>query len=404
MPPRARARLPREARRQGGAPVVSTARLAIGNRAFGGCLEATLERRARRIEVLRSTEPLGDLRAARRPTRSTTGPTRRPTAPSSPGATRRGRRRRLDHDQLRRRCASARSRIGQALVDRGLSAERPIAILSDNDLEHMSLALGAMWAGMPFVPVSPAYSLVSKDYAKLRYIVDRVTPGLLFASGPAYAAAIAAVGGDDVEVVLTQRRVGGRNDDAFRDAARHRARARQSMPRTPRRSARTPSPSSCSPRDRPRTPRAWSTPTRMMCANQQMLRQALAFLADEPPVLVDWLPWNHTFGGNHNVGLTLYNGGTLYIDEGKPTAKGIATDAAQPARDLADDLLQRAQGLRVPRRGDGRRRGPARVAVPPRPGVHVRRRGPEPGGLGPARPHWPSAPSASASPSSPASA
>ena len=60
---------------------------------------------------------------------------------------------------------------------------------------------------------------------------------------------------------------------------------------------------------------------RMLCANQQMLRQALAFLADEPPVLVDWLPWNHTFGGNHNVGLTLYNGGTLHIDEGKPTRR-----------------------------------------------------------------------------------
>ena len=85
---------------------------------------------------------------------------------------------------------------------------------------------------------------------------------------------------------------------------------------------------------------------RMLSANQQMLRQCMAFLADEPPVLVDWLPWNHTFGGNHNVGITLYNGGTLYIDDGKPTPKGIARNAAQPARDLADDLLQRAQGLR----------------------------------------------------------
>ena len=95
---------------------------------------------------------------------------------------------------------------------------------------------------------------------------------------------------------------------------------------------------------------------RMMSANQQMLRQCMAFLADEPPVLVDWLPWNHTFGGNHNVGITLYNGGTLYIDDGKPTPKGIARNAAQPARDLADDLLQRAQGLRRDLGGDGPRR------------------------------------------------
>ncbi len=63
---------------------------------------------------------------------------------------------------------------------------------------------------------------------------------------------------------------------------------------------------------------------RMLCANQQMLRQCFAFLADEPPVLIDWLPWNHTFGGNHNVGIALYNGGTLYIDDGKPTPKGMA--------------------------------------------------------------------------------
>ena len=94
---------------------------------------------------------------------------------------------------------------------------------------------------------------------------------------------------------------------------------------------------------------------RMLCANQQMLRQCMGFLADEPPVLVDWLPWNHTFGGNHNVGITLYNGGTLYIDDGKPTPKGMAADAAQPARDLADGLFQRAQGLRRTGHRDGQR-------------------------------------------------
>ena len=81
----------------------------------------------------------------------------------------------------------------------------------------------------------------------------------------------------------------------------------------------------------------------------------MAFLADEPPVLVDWLPWNHTFGGNHNVGIALYNGGTLYIDDGKPTPARHGRDAAQPARDRADDLLQRAEGLRGDRRTRWRR-------------------------------------------------
>ena len=81
----------------------------------------------------------------------------------------------------------------------------------------------------------------------------------------------------------------------------------------------------------------------MWCANQQQMRQSMPVLAEEPPVLVDWLPWNHTFGGNHNVGLTLYNGGTLYIDDGKPTPALHGRDAAQPARDRAHRLLQRAR-------------------------------------------------------------
>ena len=70
---------------------------------------------------------------------------------------------------------------------------------------------------------------------------------------------------------------------------------------------------------------------RMLCANQEMIRSVLAFLADEPPVLCDWLPWNHTAGGNHNFGLVLYNGGTFYIDEGRPTPAGIERDGDEPA-------------------------------------------------------------------------
>jgi feruloyl-CoA synthase len=62
---------------------------------------------------------------------------------------------------------------------------------------------------------------------------------------------------------------------------------------------------------------------RMLCSNQQMILQCFPSLGHERPVLIDWLVWNHTFGGNHNVGLTLYNGGTLYIDEGKPTPQHI---------------------------------------------------------------------------------
>jgi feruloyl-CoA synthase len=216
-------------------------------------------------------------------------------------------------------------RVGQALVDRGLSAERPVAILSDNDLAHLTLTLGAMWAGIPVTPVSPAYSLLSQDYGKLRHIVATVTPGLVFASGPAYARAIAATIGADVEVVLSE----GAGPDVLPG---HRVTPFEALLATAPGAAVEAAHAAVGPETiakflftsgSTKVPKAVINTHRMLCANQQMLQQSLAFLADEPPVLVDWLPWNHTFGGNHNVGITLYNGGTLYIDEGKPTAAGI---------------------------------------------------------------------------------
>jgi feruloyl-CoA synthase len=211
--------------------------------------------------------------------------------------------------------------IGQALVERGLGPERPVAILSGNDLEHLSLALGAMWAGVPYAPVSPAYSLLSQDHGKLRHVLNSITPGLLFASGPEYAKAIRAVADPDIELVMTDGRVEGRAVTPF-DAllgtapgAAVGAAHAQVGPDTIAKFLFTSGST--------RVPKGVINTHRMLCSNQQMLCQAMAFLADEPPVLVDWLPWNHTFGGNHNTGITIYNGGTLYIDDGKPTAQGI---------------------------------------------------------------------------------
>ncbi|MFZ5549703.1 MAG: feruloyl-CoA synthase [Pseudomonadota bacterium] len=283
----------------------------------GGCIEVAVERRADGTTVLRSTEPLGHY-----PARLSDALARwAAEAPSRTFIAKRhqgGEWQRISYAQM---LARARS-IGQALVDRGLSAERPIAILSDNDLEHASLALGAMWAGVPYVPVSPAYSLVSQDFAKLRHILATVTPGLVFAASPAYARAIEAVVPPSVEVVLAEGTLEGRATTPFGalldtapsagvDAA-HAATGPDTIAKFLFTSGST------------RQPKGVVNTQRMLCANQQMLRQCMAFLADEPPVLVDWLPWNHTFGGNHNIGIVLYNGGTLYIDEGKPTAKGIA--------------------------------------------------------------------------------
>jgi feruloyl-CoA synthase len=212
--------------------------------------------------------------------------------------------------------------VGQALVDLGLSAERPVAILSGNDLEHLTLALGALWAGVPYVPVSTAYSLVSQDYGKLRHILATTTPGLVFASSAAYAKAIAATVPADVAVVLTEGAIDGRAVRSFaslletRPGAALAAAHAQVGPDTIAKFLFTSGST--------KAPKGVITTHRMWCANLQMIRQCLGFFADEPPVLVDWLPWNHVFGGSHNVGITLYNGGTLYIDDGKPTPTGIA--------------------------------------------------------------------------------
>ena len=216
----------------------------------------------------------------------------------------------------------AARRIGQALLDRGLSADRPLMILSENDLEHAMLALAALHVGVPFVAVSPAYSLISRDYGRLRHAIDLMTPGLVFAAdGARYGHAIAAALAPDTELVVTQSPPSGRKVELFETFAStqdtrqvdeaHAAIAPDSISKFLLTSGST------------GMPKAVIHTQRMLTSNLQMLADCLPLLATEPPVLVDWLPWNHTFGGNHNYGLTLYNGGTLYIDEGKPTAQLI---------------------------------------------------------------------------------
>ncbi|WOD15369.1 feruloyl-CoA synthase [Paraburkholderia kirstenboschensis] len=208
--------------------------------------------------------------------------------------------------------------IGQALLGRKLSAERPVAILSGNDLEHMMIALGAMWAGVPYAPISPAYSLISSDFGKLRHALDVLTPGLVFATdAAAFAAAIDTTVAADVEVVTSTGSCARAvtNLSALLDTtpttvdAAHEAIDTDSIAKFLFTSGST------------TLPKAVPTTHRMLCSNQQMLRETFPEFADEPPVLVDWLPWNHTFGGSHNAGIALYNGGTLYIDDGKPVGK-----------------------------------------------------------------------------------
>ena len=213
--------------------------------------------------------------------------------------------------------ASARC-IAQGLINRGLSTERPVVILSENDLEHALLALGCLVAGVPFVPTSPAYSLISQDYDKLRHVLKTVTPGLVFASDAArYGKAITSAVGTDIEVVLANGALEGRACLSFND-----------LLATPATSQVDAAMAATGPdtivkflftSGSTKLPKAVINTQRMWCANQQQMAQSMPVLAQEPLVLVDWLPWNHTFGGNHNFGMVLYHGGTLYIDDGKPT-------------------------------------------------------------------------------------
>jgi len=222
--------------------------------------------------------------------------------------------RRLSYAQA---LSSARA-IAQALLDLGLSAERPLAILSDNDLEHLLIGLGAMLAGVPFAPISAAYSLVSQDYGKLRHILGVLTPGLVFASnGGAFGKAIQASVAPDVPVVLTSGTIAGRTTLRFDELLA--TRATDAVDAAHERVGPDTIAKFLFTSGSTKLPKGVVNTQRMLCSNQQMILQCFPSLGQTPPVLLDWLPWNHTFGANHNVGLTIYNGGTLYIDDGKPT-------------------------------------------------------------------------------------
>jgi feruloyl-CoA synthase len=201
-------------------------------------------------------------------------------------------------------------RIGQYLLEKNLGPDRPLAVLSGNDIEHALLHLGAMYVGVPYAPISPAYSLLSSDFGKLRTIFDLITPGLVYASDRgAFRKAIDAVVPRGTQVLYEA-------EEKAATRAVDEAHARV-VPETIAKFLFTSGSTGA--------PKAVINTQRMWCSNQAIIATMFAFFQEQPPVIVDWAPWHHTAAGNHNFGLVLYNGGSYYIDEGKPLPGAIET-------------------------------------------------------------------------------
>jgi len=202
--------------------------------------------------------------------------------------------------------------LAQAFLDLGLGPDRPVLILSGNSVEHLLVTLAGYTAGVPVAPISVAYSLMSADHARIKAIAELVEPGLVFADDAApFAAALDSVGAQ--ALVARGERAGALRledlcatapgatlEDAFASVGA------DTVAKLLFTSGST------------AVPKGVINTHRMLCSNQAMLRQIWPFLETEPPILVDWLPWSHTFGANHNLNLVLFNGGTIYIDDGKP--------------------------------------------------------------------------------------
>ena len=226
-------------------------------------------------------------------------------------------------------------RIAGVLLERGLSAERPLMILSGNSIEHALLAWAAMHIGVPVAPISPAYSLIDPEVTRVKHAVTLLTPGLVYAEdASAFDRAVAQAVPSGTEVVALKGQFTSRAHTRFETVIgeasaeverAHRAVSADTIAKFLFTSGST------------RLPKAVINTHCMLTSNQQMHTQCYPFLRDEPPVLVDWLPWHHTAGGNANMGTVLSNGGTMYIDGGKPTETGMSQTVAN-LREIASTV------------------------------------------------------------------
>ncbi|MFC0284030.1 AMP-binding protein [Camelimonas abortus] len=208
--------------------------------------------------------------------------------------------------------------LTQALLNLGLDSERPVMILSGNSIEHALMTQAAMQARLPAAPVSPGYSLMSEDFVKLRHVFNLLTPGVIMVQdGPPFARALAALDLTGVTVVYVERPVPGVPGVSYAE-----------MEQTPVTPAVQASIDAITPETIGKLlftsgstgmPKAVINTQKMMTANVAMGQQACPRDPDDPPrTVLDWLPWNHTMGGNSTFHAVLADGGSFYIDDGRP--------------------------------------------------------------------------------------
>jgi feruloyl-CoA synthase len=226
--------------------------------------------------------------------------------------------------------------LGQALIDRGMSAEQPLMLLSENSIDLAKMTLAGLYVGVPVVPVSPAYSLMSRDFGKLRKIFELTRPRMIYAREAAlYANAIRSLPIKNEEIVVSEGRIAGLATSDL--AAQLQTRVTEAVARAFDRISPDGVAKILFTSGSTGEPKGVVTTHRMLSANQQSIAQCWPFLDRCPPVILDWLPWSHAFGANHNFNIVLRNGGSLYIDGGRP-APGLIEKTVANLRDVSPTI------------------------------------------------------------------